>query len=623
MSGTTLDLDQLLHKDNLAVEIANKWRTWNNLRANKIAEWVELRKYIFATDTTQTTNSQLPWKNKTTTPKLTQIRDNLYANYMKSLFPNRHWLDWEAFDRKSGQAKKAKAIKTYMNWIVERSGFKEQIGKLLLDYIDYGNAFGTVEWADERQEIDQQMKVGYVGPRVKRISPYEIVFNPTAPNFASSPKIIQMIISLGELKEYLTRMTTDDNREEMEELFNYLREIRESASNFEGELQPKDDLYRVDGFTSFRQYLESQYVEVLFFFGDLYDIEKDKFYRNHVIAVCDRHKIVSLKPNPSYFGTPPIYHVGWRIRQDNLWAMGPLDNLVGMQYRIDHLENLKADLFDLTAFPPLKITGYVDDFTWGPFEKIHVSEEGNVEILSPDVNALNTDIEIQYLTTTMEEMAGSPKEAMGFRTPGEKTKFEVQRLENAASRIFQSKIEQFENEILEPLLNAMLELSKRHMPSQEVGVFDEEFNVTTFKTLTSQDITGYGRIRPVAAKHFAEKAEKIQNLTGFLSSAPGQDQSVMVHFSGLEMAKMYQELLELEGYQLVTPFVRITEMAEAQRVQNSADEQTMMEIDQPTGLAPDDFTNTQNTSGMAKGRSGPGGVRGVPQGNPQARPQAT
>jgi hypothetical protein len=41
--------------------------------------------------------------------------------------------------------------------------------------------------------------------------------------------------------------------------------------------------------------------------------------------------------------------------------MGPLDNLVGMQYRIDHLENLKADVFDLIAFPPLKIKGYVED----------------------------------------------------------------------------------------------------------------------------------------------------------------------------------------------------------------------------------------------------------------------
>ena len=46
---------------------------------------------------------------------------------------------------------------------------------------------------------------------------------------------------------------------------------------------------------------------------------------------------------------------GWRPRPDNLYAMGPLDNLVGMQYRIDHLENLKSDVFDQIAYPILKI----------------------------------------------------------------------------------------------------------------------------------------------------------------------------------------------------------------------------------------------------------------------------
>ena len=35
----------------------------------------------------------------------------------------------------------------------------------------------------------------------------------------------------------------------------------------------------------------------------------------------------------------------------------------------------------------------------------------------------------------MEEMAGAPKEAMGFRSPGEKTAYEVQRMENAASQV--------------------------------------------------------------------------------------------------------------------------------------------------------------------------------------------
>lgn len=618
MSGDTLDLDNLLDKDDFACEIADKWVAWNNLRNNKIAEWVELRKYIFATDTTQTSNANLPWKNKTTRPKLTQIRDNLYANYMKSLFPNRKWVEWEAYDKKSGQAKKAKAIKDYMCWIIERSGFQQEVGRLLLDYIDYGNAIGTVEWVDERQELQDSSKVGYVGPRAKRISPYDIVFNPIADSFSNSPKLMRLLVSLGELKEYLERLTTDDNYQEMQDLYTYLKDQRDNANNFGGDLQPKDELFRIDGFSNYQNYLESNYVELIIFFGDLYDIHSDTFYRNHVITIADRHRVISKKPNPSYFGTPPIYHVGWRVRQDNIWAMGPLDNLVGLQYRIDHLENLKADVFDLTAFPPLKIKGYVDDFEWGPFSKITVSEEGDVELMSPDVNALNTNLEIQVLEQTMEEMAGAPKEALGFRTPGEKTKYEVQRLENAASRIFQSKIEQFEG-LIEQLLNAMLELAKRLMPSQEVGVYDDDFNVTVFKTLTATDITGYGRIRPVAAKHFAEKAEKVQNLTGFFNSPIGQDQGVMVHWSGLETAKMMQELLELDGYNLVTPFVRIAEQAEAQRVQNTADEQTMMEIDQPTGISPDDYSNTANTPNMAQGRAGPQGVRGVPPSNPPPR----
>ena len=120
--------------------------------------------------------------------------------------------------------------------------------------------------------------------------------------------------------------------------------------------------------------------------------------------------------------------------------MGPLDNLVGMQYRLDHLENLKADVFDLIAHHVLKIKGHVEDFDYGPGETIYVGDEGDVEFMRPDVTALNADMQIDRLEAKMEDMVGAPKQAMGIRTPGEKTKFEVQTLDNASSRIFQSKI---------------------------------------------------------------------------------------------------------------------------------------------------------------------------------------
>src|SRR5690606_10815538 len=178
------------------------------------------------------------------------------------------------------------------------------------------------------------------------------------------------------------------------------------------------------------------------------------------------------------------------------------------QYRLDHLENAKADFFDLLNFPPLKIRGYVEEFEWGPFEKIYLGDDGDVEILQSQTNPLQANFELERLEAKMEQLAGAPREAMGFRTPGEKTAYEVQSLENAAGRIFQNKIAQFEEQILEPALNAMLELARRKMSETTVRVIDDEFGIAAFQQIRQEDITGVGRFKPVAARHFAEVAER-------------------------------------------------------------------------------------------------------------------
>lgn len=590
MAGKSLDLKDVIVEDQLGVSVARTFQTWNTLRQNKILEWAELRKYVYATDTTKTSNSKLPWKNKTTIPKLCQIRDNLHANYMATLFPKRKWLLWEADDNDSDQQDKKTAIVNYMSWVIAQDRFKSEISKCVYDYIDYGNTFGTVEWIDQRQELKDRQQVGYVGPAVRRLSPLDTVMNPIAPDFERAPKMVRTLVSLGEVKEMLERLSTDENRQMYQDLWQYLRNVRGTVNQFVGDLNVHNDFYMVDGFDSFRHYLGSDYCELITFYGDMYDVETDTYLRNHVITVVDRHKVIQKEPNPSYFGHPPIYHVGWRTRQDNLWAMGPLDNLVGMQYRLDHVENLKADVFDLITFPPLKIKGYVEDFEWGPFARIYVGEEGDVTPIPPAFQVLEANTEIDMLQKQMEEMAGAPKEAMGFRTPGEKTAYEVQRLENAASRIFQSKVAQFEEKFVEPLLNAMLELARRNITSlQSIRVWDDEFKLNDFQTLTPDDITGSGRIKPLAARHFAEKAERIQNLNNFFGSALGQDQAVKIHFSTIKLAQMFEEMLDVQDYELVMPFVRMAEQADAQRLANAQEEKILTEAMTSSGLKPDDF----------------------------------
>lgn len=587
--SNVLNIEEIMQPDHLANHISNQYQTWESFRQIKISEWEEIQRYIFATDTTKTSNAKLPWSNKTTIPKLCQIRDNLFANYMATMFPKKKNVEWQGYSEDDNTKETKTVIEEYMCWVQDQPHYMKEIAKCVLDFIDYGNVFGIPEWFDGRSlSPESQTKVGFVGPRIRRISPLDIVFDPTASSFDVAPKIIRSLISMGEVKEMLDRDSkTEEEKKDAQELYNYLRDLRVCSVTYNGNQITKDAIYQIAGFDSFQNYLASNTVEVLTFYGDLYDEESDKFMRNQIIKIVDRHKIISQIDNPSFFGSPPVYHVGWRIRPDNLWAMGPLDNLVGMQYRIDHLENIKSDVFDLIAYPPLKVKGYVDDFEWGPMERIICYDDSDVELMSPQVQAMQADTQIQILETKMEEMAGSPKEAMGFRTPGEKTKYEVQRLENAASRIFQNKINQFEMHFIEPLLNAMLELARRYMDETTIYAFDPNYKIDIFKTLTPQDLTGNGRLRPVASRHFAEKSQLVQDLNNFFASPAGHDPMVLMHFSGIKLANLWNELLDIEEYDLVEPYIRITEQADAQHLNNVAQEGTNVASSTPSGIGAD------------------------------------
>ena len=590
MAGNTLDLNDILSPDTIGCSIASKFQEWDMLKAKRKTAWREIQEYIYSTDTTTTSNSKLPWKNKTTLPKLCQIRDNLYANYVASLFPKSDLFEWEGADQSEQVKEKTEIMESVAEYLVNNPTNKQALYNVVLDFIDYGNGFAMKEWCDNTVNTTTGTSSGYIGPRIVRINPYDIVFNPIASSFEDTPKIVRSLMTIGELKKLIESNSIGDNYEEVNKAFEYLRGIRNTMSQYSGSNFEKNVLYAIDGFTSFDIYLQSSYVELLTFYGDYYDVEADKFYQNYIITIADRHKVVGMRQNPSYTGRT-IHHIGWRPRQDNIWAMGPLENLVGMQYRIDHIENLKADVFDLIAAPPLMVKGLVEDFVWGPFARIYVGDDGDVKPLAPDGNVLSANLEINNLEGKMEEYAGSPKEAAGFRTPGEKTAYEVQRLENAANRIFYSKTKQFEEIFLEPLINDCIELLRRKMDSRiTTRVFDEETNATRFLAIKQEDLAGVGRIKPVAARNFADKAEKVQNVNNFFSSVLGQDPEIKAHFSTTALARMFEELLDIESYAVVKPYVRLSEQQEAQSLMNAGNEQVAVEAGTPAGIAPDDFT---------------------------------
>lgn len=567
MSTKVAEIQAVFKQDDTAAWVSNLWDKFNQQRREKIEEWRELRNYIFATDTSTTTNASLPWKNSTTLPKLCQIRDNLHSNYLSALFPNDDWLMWQAHSAEDAIKSKADAIKHYMANKVRESDLRTECSKLLYDYIDYGNAFAMTTFENESMETEEgEVIPSYIGPKMVRISPLDIVFNPLANSFDDSFKIVRSVKTLGELKKL-----AQDNPENAfwGDVLARREELRHKAGGYSIEDFDKAVGYSADGFGNMYEYYMSDYVEILEFYGDYHTVDGE-LKTDRLLTVVDRSYVARDIQIPNWFGQAPIFHVGWRTRPDNLWAMGPLDNLVGMQYRIDHLENLKADAMDLIVHPPLKVIGEVEEFIWGPGEEIQIDENGDVVELGKNLNGIiGADSEIEFLEARMEMYAGAPREAMGIRTPGEKTAFEVQQLSNAAGRIFQEKITSFEISLLEKVLNSMLESAKRNMNTSDViSIMDDDLGVQEFKTVTKKDITANGKIRPIGARHFAKQAQDLQNLIGIMNSPIGQQ--IAPHTSGKELAKFVNDVTGLSGYSLFRPNVAIYEQQETQRVMNQA-----------------------------------------------------
>ena len=217
----------------------------------------------------------------------------------------------------------------------------------------------------------------------------------------------------------------------------------------------------------------------------------------------------------------------------------------------------------------MKIRGDVEDFDFEPGTRIYLGEEGDVGYLVPDATALNADLQIQTLENKMEEMAGAPRQAMGIRTPGEKTAFEVQSLQNAASRIFEHKTAHFERVFLEPVLNSMLETARRYMNfSDTIKVIDDATGVAFFRDITKDDIIASGKIVPIGARHFAERARRVQNLTQ-LFQIKAADPTVAAHLSGKEFAKIISE--ELGEASLFGENISIAEQLETQTQMQNAE----------------------------------------------------
>ena len=579
-----IDFSDYAGGDKGATTIVNQYTRWRDARKGWESQRAELREYVYQTDTTMTRAAKLPWMNTTTRPKLCQIRDNLHANYISALSLGGNFLHWEAGVEDDAEESKARLMTAYVKTKMEDSNAFDTISQLLYDYIDFGISIAGVEYVNlYNVDAKGEKTVIYSGPRIVRYNPMDVVFDLTASSFDAAPKITRSVVTLGDLK----RIERDYPEYQYDSAI--ITKMLENRQNFHAltdKEQARIKSFAIEGFGSLSEYYNSGCVELLTFEGDFYDQETGVLTENAVIVVADRAHVISTRTNPSWLGKSNKRGVVWRPRPDNLLGMGPLDNLVGLQYRIDHLENLKADAFDQVVYPIVKEKGLVQDWEYAPGERIKMGNEGEVSYLIPDTTFLNADTQIAILENTMEEMAGAPKTAMGIRTPGEKTAYEVQSLENAAGRIFQVKITQFERGLIEPVINLLLESGRRNMDNRTiVRDTSDATGAQIYTDINKDDIVATGRLRPVGARHFAERAKLVQEMSAFFGPGGlGADPGVRSHFSGKAIGKLFNRLLNLDYYSLYAENIQVTESLETDSMKMEAQNQLQKTQMTDTGL---------------------------------------
>jgi len=556
--------------DWVAEDIAQRFESWDAGKQVWKKRVGEVIQYVYATSTRETANVENEWSHSTHIPKITQIHDNLGANYASALFSKREFFTFDPATPDEATAKKRQAIVNYLRTKHDYSGFNDTMKQLLNDWVQTGNCFAHVEYVRETaydQSTGEEVVV-YEGPRVNRISPYDIVFDFTAESFQKSPKMFRRLISRGDFARYvLERPDAGFDMERVEDVLNYYT----SMSGYTDIDINKHNQQRMDGFDSYAAYLRSGKVELIEFIGDIWDSSTNTLMKDRLITVADRKFVVRNQGQDDFQGFGKIYHSSWRKRPDNLWGQGPLDNLVGMQYLINHLENARADAFDQMLFPDRVHVGNVQIEENGPVTNYYIDDgQGSVSNLAPDATVLQADLQIQIKEAQMEAFAGAPREAMGIRTAGEKTAFEIQQLQNAAGRLFQVKIEDFEREIIEPILNGELEVAVKNLSSADVAkVIDDDDGVIEFLTITKEDLTARGKLKARGASHFAKRAQLVQELQQF-SLVLANDPEMKVHFPPKLRAKAWADALNFENMELFVPFGSVSEQLELNRTMQAA-----------------------------------------------------
>lgn len=575
--GIKLDIQDV---NELATKISGMYDRFNDQRTVALALGQEVRNYVFATNIDTTSSGNISAANRTHIPKLTELSDTLQSNYWESIFGEK---DFFVFNGVSEEDKvKAAKVEAWIKVKLEAKKFRQSVGRqLIADFVIYGNCFIEVDFIVELDDYNMET---YKGVVFRRVSPLDIVFDAQAESFKDSPKIRRRMIHIADLPELPVKFPSAKYDKKV--IAKILKSRQSGVRESWVEMLHEANL-EMDGFGSYDAYFKQDFVEVLTYRGDVYDPMTGKVQKNRIVEVVDRIHVIRNEPNPSPAGMSGVHHIGWRVRPDNLWAMGALDNLAGMQYRVNKIENLKADVIDVIGHPIVIHKGgealdkLGDIYRAGEFIDLGADEELIFE--RPDANILRyADSHMNTYFSLMEDFAGAPPEERGIRTPGEKTAAEINMIDSKGSKLFRDKARLFEAG-LEGALKEAFELTLRRFDGEDyVEIFNDLEGKEILATLSLEDIKARGDFTAMGSKHWDIKNKRKSELAALIGGIL-QDPSFKAHMNAWEAVKTIEDIYQLQDTHMFERYRGVKDEVELQAIAQAESQQLAGEAQQEAG----------------------------------------
>lgn len=550
-----------------ATMISERYDKYQSYRTTNRDKWTELESYLFATDTTTLTGGN-QFDHTTHIPVLAQIKEELEAIMYATVLPHEDFLSWRPYDPSADSLSVRRAVTAYVQNRHSMNSFEKTFRKLIQDLVIYGNSFCQVVYVDERDNEGH----GYVGPKPKRISPYDIVFDPFVDSFEKSPKIIQKMMTMGEFLKWATRQEGFD-----QSVIDGVKNRRATFGSLSKTEINKNQQFVPDGFTDLQAYYQSGMVEVLLYYGDVYDEETQDVEEDRFLCVVDRVHLLFDEEERN----PNIFKSSWAEKPDNLWSQGPLDKIVGLNFQINHRENSKSDALDRFIHP--------DRVFMGDVEVIYNEEEGTTDYLAPegggvrdlvpDTTVLTADMHQDRLMNHARLAAGLPPQLLGFRTPGEKTAEEVTRLDDAALRKFLHKAAQFEMDLLEPVVRSEVIIGRDNFHSIIQASIMDESGIPMLVEITEDDLKANGKLVPIGARRFARQTQQLHMLQTLGNSNLGQ--LIGQHLDTFQLARAVESVGGFSKFEFVDKFAAIREQGEAQMEQALNEQELTQNLSNP------------------------------------------